>query len=70
MDDFTDRQVRILRWMRTDVAMHGEAPSLREIAAGVGLSSPSSVLYQLQRLEALGAVERRGRARRRAWLTC
>ncbi|MGW7286235.1 LexA family protein [Streptomyces sp. NPDC054847] len=70
MDDFTERQVRILRWMRTYVAVNGEAPSLREIAAGVGLSSPSSVLYQLERLEAVGAVQRRGEARRRAWLAC
>jgi repressor LexA len=70
MADFTERQVRILRWMRTYVAVHGEAPSLREIAAGVGLSSPSSVLYQLERLEELGAVRRRGAVHRRAWLAC
>ncbi|MGW7467001.1 LexA family protein [Streptomyces xantholiticus] len=69
MGDFSERQVRILRWMRTYVAVHGEAPSLREIAAGVGLSSPSSVLYQLERLESLGAVKRRSGDRRRAWLT-
>jgi repressor LexA len=70
MNDFTERQVRILRWMRTYVAVHGEAPSLPEIAAGAGLSSPSSVLYQLERLEALGAVKRRGGVRWRAWLAC
>jgi hypothetical protein len=52
--DFSERQVRILRWMRTYVAVHGEAP-------------PSSVLDQL---EALGAVKRRGEVRRRAWLAC
>ncbi|WP_404782313.1 LexA family protein [Streptomyces pristinaespiralis] len=70
MGDFTERQVRILRWMRTYVAVNGEAPSLREIAAGVGLSSPSSVLYQLKRREVLGAVKRRDAARGRAWQTC
>jgi repressor LexA len=70
MGDFSERQVSILRWMRTYVAVNGEAPSLREIAAGVGLSSPSSVLYQLERLESLGAVKRRGGHRQRAWLTC
>jgi repressor LexA len=70
MGDFTERQVRILRWMRAYVAVNGEAPSLREIAAGVGLSSPSSVLYQLKRLEVLGAVKRRDAARGRAWQTC
>lgn len=40
--------------------MHGEYPSLREIGARVGLSSPSSVLYQLRRLEVRGAVVRDG----------
>jgi repressor LexA len=68
--DFSERQVRILRWMRTYVAVHGEAPSLREIAAGVGLPSPARVLYQLERLEALGAVKRRGEGCRRGWLAC
>ncbi|QMU18235.1 hypothetical protein H3L99_02125 [Streptomyces pristinaespiralis] len=43
---------------------------MREIAAGVGLSSPSSVRYQLEWLETLGAVRRRGEARRRGRLTC
>jgi repressor LexA len=70
MSDFSERQVRILRRLRTYVAVHGETPSLREIAAGACLSSPSSVLYQLERLEALGAVKRRGEGRRRAWLAC
>jgi repressor LexA len=62
--------VRILRFIRSYAAVNGEAPSLREIAAGVGLSSPSSVLYQLKRLEVLGAVKRRDAASGRAWQTC
>ncbi|MET9425809.1 hypothetical protein ABZY06_34850 [Streptomyces sp. NPDC006540] len=48
---------------------HGEPPTLRQIAGGVGLSSPSSVLYQLSRLEEQGAV-RRGGTRHRSWITC
>ncbi|MEU0375401.1 hypothetical protein ABZ070_35795 [Streptomyces sp. NPDC006283] len=51
--------------MRSYVAAHGEAPSLWEIAADVGLSSPSNVLYQLERLEGLRTVQRREQARRR-----
>jgi DNA-binding IclR family transcriptional regulator len=45
--------------MRSCVRVHGEAPSLREIGAGPGLSR-SAVLHPLERLEALGAVARRG----------
>jgi repressor LexA len=69
MLDLTDRQVRIMRFIRTWVGEHGEPPTLRQIAGGVGLSSPSSVLYQLSRLEEQGAV-RRGGTRHRSWITC
>ncbi|GGT36470.1 hypothetical protein GCM10010271_45550 [Streptomyces kurssanovii] len=64
MSDFTERQVRILHRTSTYVAVNGEAPSLRGIAAEIGLSSPSSGLYQMERLESVGAVRRHGEARR------
>ncbi|MFF3644148.1 hypothetical protein [Streptomyces sp. NPDC002564] len=54
----TDRQRAVLTCIRDHIAEHGEAPSVREIAAAVGLSSPSSALYQLRRLEEAGAVAR------------
>ncbi|MFD0118905.1 winged helix-turn-helix transcriptional regulator [Streptomyces sp. NPDC058320] len=37
---------------------NGEALTVREIAATVGLASPSSALYQLRRLEEAGIVRR------------
>ncbi|RAX21183.1 MULTISPECIES: transcriptional repressor LexA [unclassified Actinomyces] len=40
------------------VAAHGYPPSMREIGARVGLTSPSSVKHQLDKLERLGLVRR------------
>ncbi|MEU2674739.1 hypothetical protein ABZ622_39085 [Streptomyces sp. NPDC007164] len=37
------------------------SPSVRQIGEGVGLSSTSSVAYQLDRLEARGPISRTGR---------
>ncbi|MET8213103.1 MarR family transcriptional regulator [Streptomyces sp. NPDC005373] len=56
--DVTERQWSVLAAIRTHIADHGEAPTVREIAAAVGLSSPSSVLYQLRRLEEAGVLRR------------
>ncbi|MGW4391020.1 LexA family protein [Streptomyces sp. NPDC004685] len=42
------------------IADHGEAPTVREIAAALGLSGPSSVLYQLRRLAVAGILRRAG----------
>ncbi|MFF1360349.1 winged helix-turn-helix transcriptional regulator [Streptomyces sp. NPDC058297] len=41
---------------RARIADHGEAATVREVAAAVGLASPSSTLYQLRRLEEAGIV--------------
>ncbi|MFE6758196.1 winged helix-turn-helix transcriptional regulator [Streptomyces sp. NPDC057684] len=56
--DVTERQRSVLAVIRVHIADHGEAPTVREIAAAVGLSSPSSVLYQLRRLEEAGVIRR------------
>ncbi|MCI3221995.1 LexA family transcriptional regulator [Streptomyces sp. NP-1717] len=57
----TERQVQILRAVRSWIADHGEGPSVREIADLVGLSSTGSVAYQLARMEALGMISRTDR---------
>lgn len=62
--DITHRQQSVLTYIRDHITDHGEAPSVREIGAAVGLSSPSSVLYQLRRLEQAGAL---ARARGTGW---
>ncbi|MFJ8314032.1 MULTISPECIES: hypothetical protein [unclassified Streptomyces] len=62
MRALTDRQVRILRSAREWVAEHGVAPSLRELGAAAGLSSSSSIAYQVRRMREIGVeVETRGR---------
>ncbi|MFJ2709030.1 LexA family protein [Streptomyces sp. NPDC087428] len=62
----TDRQVQILRVIRNWIADYGEGPSIRQIGERVGLSSSSSVAYQLGRLEALGLISRTGHR----WRSC
>jgi SOS-response transcriptional repressor LexA len=59
----TDRREQILRVVRTWIADHGEGPSIREIGRAVGLSSTSSVAYQLRRMEERGLISRTGRSR-------
>ena len=44
--------------VRDAVTTHGYPPSMREIGAQVGLTSPSSVKHQLDKLERLGLVRR------------
>ncbi|MFJ3128031.1 hypothetical protein ACIPJO_34670 [Streptomyces sp. NPDC086993] len=62
----TDRQAQILRVIRNWIADHGEGPSIRQIGEQVGLSSSSSVAYQLARLEDGGLASRTGRR----WRSC
>ncbi|MGW2476988.1 LexA family protein [Streptomyces sp. NPDC001665] len=60
------RQEMVLRVVREWIAEYGEGPSIRQIGARVGLTSASSVAYQLGRLEDLGYLSRTGRR----WRTC
>jgi len=58
VDYLTTVQERILRCIRETIADRGEAPTLPEIGAAVGMSSRSSVHYQLRELEAKGMIRR------------
>ncbi|MEE1735132.1 MarR family transcriptional regulator [Streptomyces sp. BE147] len=60
------RQEAILRAIRDCIAATGESPSIRQIGERVGLSSTSSVSYQLGRLEARGLITRIGSR----WRSC
>jgi SOS-response transcriptional repressor LexA len=60
----TWRQRKILRTIRESVQMRGYPPSMREIGDAVGLTSTSSVGYQLSTLQRKGYLHRgAGRAR-------
>jgi len=54
----TDRQQRILRYIREFTQERGYPPSIREIGRAVGISSTSVVNYNLDRLEQEGLLER------------
>ena len=56
--DLTQRQRRILEYIRSAVEHNGYPPSVREIGEAVGLVSPSSVAYQLKELEKKGYLRR------------
>lgn len=69
MKELTDRQRRILAFIRLAIADTGTGPSIRQIGAEVGLSSSSSVAYQLGLLEERGWIARSGRRWRDCRLT-
>ena len=56
--DLTPRQRSIIQVIDGSVRRCGYAPTVREIGEAVGLGSPSSVSYQLARLEKLGYLSR------------
>ncbi|MFF3313530.1 winged helix DNA-binding protein [Streptomyces sp. NPDC002952] len=58
------RQEAILSCIRREIVERGEAPTVREIARTVGLSSTSSVAYQLRELERRGEITREARRSR------
>ncbi|MEV3852040.1 hypothetical protein AB0J30_35390 [Streptomyces microflavus] len=60
------RQEAIMRLIRSWITEHGEGPTIRQIGARVGLSSTSSVAYQLGQLEKRGLISRTGRD----WSSC
>lgn len=58
MSELTTRQVKILEVIKSAVDENGYPPSLREIGAAAGLTSPASVQYQLKALEEKGFIRR------------
>ncbi|MFB6426400.1 LexA family protein [Streptomyces microflavus] len=54
------QQEAIMRLVRSWIIEHGEGPTIRQIGARVGLSSTSSVAYQLAQLEKQGLISRTG----------
>lgn len=54
----SDRQVRILAFIRTYLEAHNYPPTIREIGKAVGIPSTSVVKYNLERLQEKGHIER------------
>lgn len=63
----TDKDQKILEFVRQFTYENGFAPSVREIGAAVGLSSTASVSYHLQQLQKKGLLQSAdGKGRKRA----
>ncbi|MFR9729235.1 transcriptional repressor LexA [Saccharopolyspora sp. MS10] len=57
-EELSDRQLKVLESIRSWMRDHGYPPSVREIGDAVGLTSTSSVAYQLRVLERKGFLRR------------
>lgn len=54
----TETQEKILEFISSSIEKNGVPPSIKEIGKAVGLSSSSSVHYQLERMEKMGLISR------------
>ncbi|MBP1925322.1 repressor LexA [Sedimentibacter acidaminivorans] len=63
--DLSDKQVKILEYIKNELSLRGYPPSIREICQAVGLSSTSSVHAHLNTLEEKGYIKK-GTNKRRA----
>lgn len=58
LEQLTPKQNQIYDYILTYIRQRGYPPSVREIAAAVGLKSPSTVHFHLKAMEAAGVVTR------------
>ncbi|MDO4910812.1 MAG: transcriptional repressor LexA [Corynebacterium sp.] len=63
-EDLTPRQQQILAVIQNSVSLRGYPPTIREIGKATGLTSTSSVAYQLEVLEKHGFLKRGERGAR------
>lgn len=63
LDRLTKKQVEVLRFIREYVAAHEYAPSYREIASGLGVTSPATVFEHIQSLKEKGYLDAERSAR-------
>ena len=57
-EGLSDKQVKILQFIKDELTIKGYPPSIREICKAVGLSSTSSVHAHLNTLEEKGFIRR------------
>lgn len=57
MSQLTKKQTEVLSFLKSFIADHGYAPSYREIADHLGLSSPATVHQHIQTLVEKGVIE-------------
>jgi predicted transcriptional regulator len=54
----TNRQRQIIDFIKSEIQSKGYPPTVREIAEGVGIASPSTVHTHLEKLEKKGIIRR------------
>lgn len=64
-EGLSDKQIKILKYIKDELTLRGYPPSIREICQAVGLSSTSSVHAHLNTLEEKGYLKK-GNNKRRA----
>ena len=64
-EGLSDKQIKILQYIKDELTLRGYPPSIREICKAVGLSSTSSVHAHLNTLEEKGYLKK-GNNKRRA----
>ena len=57
MKNLSDRQVRIVDFIRSYLAENGYPPTFREIGNSVGLKSPSTVDHHMKKLREMGVLQ-------------
>jgi repressor LexA len=58
MEQLTDRQREVYRFIREKIRSRGYGPTVREIGAEFGIASPNGVMCHLRALERKGLVDR------------
>ncbi|MBQ9834301.1 MAG: transcriptional repressor LexA [Bacilli bacterium] len=56
--NLTKKQKEVLDYIKKYIASHGYPPAIREIGAGLGLSSPATVFAHLKKLEDYGLIKK------------
>lgn len=64
-EGLSDKQIKIIKYIKDELSLRGYPPSIREICQAVGLSSTSSVHAHLNTLEEKGYIKK-GTNKRRA----
>lgn len=60
MEKLTERQEEILNYVKEYMVSHGYPPTVREIGADLGLSSPATIHSHLSKLVEKGFIKRNG----------
>ncbi len=63
-EGLSDKQIKILQYIKNELTLRGYPPSIREICKAVGLSSTSSVHAHLNTLEEKGYLKKGSNKRR------